>query len=224
MFTTIEKLRASSAMQSRVDVLEAHLKATYPAYTPQMHFPLFEIGLSNGDDDMEWVLFTPGTHSTDSVPEGIRTALGDTSVLLRKGFISAAFGTARRAASDVYTEQAQKYMELLDVDMSRIVIMCDKGDPALAWFKQHFLAFCAARSLAAVETITPVTNSSTTTTPSQDASFVAPHTATDWQAAAEPSWANKARESCDSPVDNAPSAPAESSSSGSDSSCSSPSE
>lgn len=190
MFTTIAKLQNSHALREPVLVLETHLRIMYPTYTPLMHFPLFEIGLSNGDDDMEWVLNEKSTHSTDAVPDVIRNALGDTLILLRKGLISAAFGSARAGASEHYMMQVKQYMELLQVPEARAAIMCDGNVPELAWFKHHFLRFYAARS--SVEDDLAVT---------QGPSFVAPSNAAAWQAVADPSWQAGGREAIQAAVD-----------------------
>lgn len=63
MFTSISKLRSSSAMQSRVDQLERFLKKQSPKYSPDMIFPIAVIAISNNAaDDYRWVMDARGTH------------------------------------------------------------------------------------------------------------------------------------------------------------------
>ena len=66
MFTTIAKLRASSAMQSRVTTVENWLKRQVPGYTPEALFPIAFIAHSNSVDDVEWVNGVAGTHVTNA--------------------------------------------------------------------------------------------------------------------------------------------------------------
>lgn len=64
MFTTIEKLRASHAMQSRVTTVENWLKRQNSAWTPDAKFPIAFIAHSNAVDDVEWVNQVTSTHVT----------------------------------------------------------------------------------------------------------------------------------------------------------------
>jgi hypothetical protein len=54
MFTTIEKLRASSAMPSRVNVLQTFMRKT-PGFTDKTPIPIYAILDSNGAADASWV-------------------------------------------------------------------------------------------------------------------------------------------------------------------------
>lgn len=63
MFTTIAKLRASSAMQSRVTTVESWLKKQQPGYTPESKFPIAFIGYPNAVADVEWVNASSNTHA-----------------------------------------------------------------------------------------------------------------------------------------------------------------
>ncbi len=175
MFTTIANLRRSDASPARVNTLESHLRTTYPGYTPQMHFPIFEIGLSNGDDDMEWVMRVTSTHSTAALPAEIREALGDTMELLRKGFISAAFGSSRGSNSENYTKQVGQYMERLQLPHVRIAMMGGGNAPELEWFNHHFLLWTTANASAGVgasaESETPMTTEQNAAFDKADASI-----------------------------------------------------
>jgi hypothetical protein len=56
MFTSIELLRASEAMQERVDMVEKMLKRLNPEWRSEYFFPVLAIGLSNVNDDVHWVM------------------------------------------------------------------------------------------------------------------------------------------------------------------------
>jgi hypothetical protein len=63
MFTSIAKLRASSAMQSRVTTVENWLKRQMgAAYTPEVKFPIAFIAHSNSVEDVSWVNGYTNTH------------------------------------------------------------------------------------------------------------------------------------------------------------------
>lgn len=62
MFTSIQKLRASSAMQSRVTTVENWLKRQNPNWTPESRFPIAFIAHSNAVDDVDWVNGSTNTH------------------------------------------------------------------------------------------------------------------------------------------------------------------
>lgn len=64
MFTTIAKLRASSAMQSRVTTVENWLKRQNPSWTPDTKFPIAFIANSNIVADVEWVNGVTSTHAS----------------------------------------------------------------------------------------------------------------------------------------------------------------
>lgn len=63
MFTTIAKLRASSAMQSRVTTVENWLKKQNAGYTEDVKFPIAFIAHSNAVADVEWVNGVSSTHA-----------------------------------------------------------------------------------------------------------------------------------------------------------------
>lgn len=65
MYTTIEKLRASSALQNRVTTVvnalnKEHASGTWPVTEK---FPIYAIGHSNSIDDVQWVFGAKGTHA-----------------------------------------------------------------------------------------------------------------------------------------------------------------
>jgi hypothetical protein len=62
MFTSINMLRNSSAMQDRVTSVEKHLKRLNPDWDPSWWFPVLAIGLSNVTADVEWVHDVDSTH------------------------------------------------------------------------------------------------------------------------------------------------------------------
>jgi hypothetical protein len=55
-FTSIAMLRASSAIQDRVTRVENNLKKIEPNWQSEWLFPAIVVGLSNGFDDVSWVL------------------------------------------------------------------------------------------------------------------------------------------------------------------------
>lgn len=63
MFTTIAKLRASSAMQDRVTTVESWLKRQNVGYTPEVKFPIAFIAHSNAVADVSWVNDSTNTHA-----------------------------------------------------------------------------------------------------------------------------------------------------------------
>jgi len=56
MFTTIRELRKSTAIQDRVDSVEKHLLRLNPDWKIDYWFPVIAIGLSNVNDDVDWVM------------------------------------------------------------------------------------------------------------------------------------------------------------------------
>lgn len=66
MFTNIKKLRASSAMESRVNTLERFVKDKMgPDFNVETAFPVAIVQLSNGNADFEWVMGHKSTHIKD---------------------------------------------------------------------------------------------------------------------------------------------------------------
>lgn len=63
MFTTIQNLRASNAMQDRVTKVENWMKRNNPEYTPDGKFPIFLIASSNPVEDVDWVYYNKSTHA-----------------------------------------------------------------------------------------------------------------------------------------------------------------
>lgn len=57
-FTSIERLRNSTAVQSRVDSVERNLKTFNKDWRPDWMFPITAVGLSNVVDDVHWVYET----------------------------------------------------------------------------------------------------------------------------------------------------------------------
>lgn len=60
--TSIQNLRASTAMQSRVTTVENFLKRLNRNWNAAWFFPIAFINVSNGDDDMHWVRSHTSTH------------------------------------------------------------------------------------------------------------------------------------------------------------------
>lgn len=58
MFTTVKALRASSAQQNRVTLVDSFMKRNYPGFNETTLIPLFMIYISNTEADMEWVAST----------------------------------------------------------------------------------------------------------------------------------------------------------------------
>lgn len=78
MFTTISNLRNSNAIASRVTRVENYLKRTYPGYTSEMLFPMFEVAASNPQEDYEWVVLAANTHAAG--PAALANAVAKISV------------------------------------------------------------------------------------------------------------------------------------------------
>lgn len=76
MFTSIAKLRASSAQQNRVSSVANNLKKLNPSWQDGWFFPIVAIGLSNSADDISWVKGTPSVLLT-SGPKAVRSVRSD---------------------------------------------------------------------------------------------------------------------------------------------------
>ncbi len=148
MFTSIAKLRASSAIPARVSSVETMLRRVYKAYTPEMIFPVFLIAASNSLDDVEWVRSSSQTHInvTHLSPAINKLGLSEMSVLR-----SAAKATGVDNLTKQYVNAALSAFAGKTWDVNA---------PAHAWFKQHAVtvdgAPASASSLAVPATPTPV--------------------------------------------------------------------
>lgn len=65
-FTTIANLRASSAMQDRVTKVANNLKKMRPDWGDNTLFPIAAVGLSNSQDDMDWVFYHSDVHVSNT--------------------------------------------------------------------------------------------------------------------------------------------------------------
>lgn len=72
MFTSIQMLRNSSAMQDRVSSVERNLKKINPKWKDHWLFPIAAVGLSNSADDIEWVLNNSGVQLDSKSQKRVR--------------------------------------------------------------------------------------------------------------------------------------------------------
>lgn len=72
MFTSIQMLRNSSAMQDRVSSVERNLKKINPNWKDHWLFPIAAVGLSNSADDIEWVLNNSGVQLDSKSQKRVR--------------------------------------------------------------------------------------------------------------------------------------------------------
>jgi hypothetical protein len=108
MFTTINKLRASSAIQSRVDLVENSLKKINPNWHGNYLIPVPYIALTNNVDDANWVA------STSSVI--VQTELDDEiQSIASQQDLSNWLGKARRNKADAIG----KYMNIVNSVLQR---------------------------------------------------------------------------------------------------------
>ncbi len=138
MFTSISRLRSSSAMQSRVTQVETYLKRNVPGYNVEMLFPVFLVAAANSMPDYDWVA-SQGRVDVPHATVAIGKANLDESRLLGNG----------KAAA--ITSLQDSYAKILRAAFPKTVNM---DLPANVWFKS--IMYPGAVPATAVDA-TPVT-------------------------------------------------------------------
>lgn len=104
MFTTIKLLRASNAMQGRVDQLEGALKKIYPDWKPTFLVPFPAVALENDLEDLGWVENSPEVHA--QLPAKFQEAFG---VLLNNDGTLKGTAAIKRSRAKGIQELLNKY-------------------------------------------------------------------------------------------------------------------
>ncbi len=142
-FTTIALLRASTAMESRVNTVENYLKRTYPGYTPEMPFPIFEIAISNAIEDVHWVVDNSSTHYK-SLPSALTNLFKGIDESERSMFGS---GAKNKAVADVTAK-------MIGLIVASPVPM-EGFTQNVSWFTKHLAAFKALPATTPTVPVTP---------------------------------------------------------------------
>lgn len=109
MFTSIEKLRASHAMQDRVSSVERWLKRQNPNYLNAEKFPIFVIGNSNAVADVDWVISVNSTHiGWPEMHKAVLAEFGHKTIIEHNEYVEQLFNKSTKA--NALAELNQKYV------------------------------------------------------------------------------------------------------------------
>lgn len=114
LFTTIQNLRASSAMQQRVSTVENWLKRQKKDWKADDKFPVFAIANSNAVDDVEWVFGTKNVLVTwPEMETAILTEFGHSNITQHIDFIEKQLRTNKaKALAEITPKYNAAYLKV----------------------------------------------------------------------------------------------------------------